>query len=385
MKRLLILLLAALVAMPATFTGDGSPTAAAAQRKATRKRTTTRPAARKTAARKKPVARRGAVRAGQPTQTYNLNTGGQKAMLTVKPTVKRVVRRRNGRRIVTYHRIDQQPVCERFNGIDVSHYQNSIRWKHLKENNDISFVYVKATEGELLRDEFYEVNMARARETGLKVGSYHFFRANVPAEKQFENFRAIVKTGNQDLIPMIDVENTNAVPYKEMKQNLQKLIDLFTEYYGQKPLLYSMTSFYNSYLAGSFTDYPLMIGGYSRKPVLVDEKDYVIWQFTAHGKVEGINGNCDLDVFNTGHGIEEILFNMDAAREKEQERNRYNPFSPENLQRQTRPASQDATAPRTAPKPGEIPHLAPPARPAEPRLPETFNEQKIEDLIKDKK
>ncbi len=239
-------------------------------------------------------------------KSYRLGNG-QKAVLNVKPQVQRVVTRKNGKRIVRYKRVYQPPISLTFDGVDISHYQHYIHWSEVASNN-IQFAYVKATEGEMLRDEYYETNISRAKANDLKVGSYLFFRPSVSAKRQFENFRAIVREENQDLLPMVDVEETDHLPRHMVLNRLNELLDLMTDYYGQKPLIYTMTSFYNTYLQNEYLDYPFMLGGYTRKPVLLDGKDYVIWQFSAHGKVSGIMGNVDLDVFNEGHTIDEIVF-----------------------------------------------------------------------------
>lgn len=239
-------------------------------------------------------------------KSYRLGNG-QKAILNVKPQVQRVVTRKNGKRIVRYKRVYQPPISLTFDGIDISHYQHFIHWSEVAANN-IQFAYVKATEGEMLRDEYYETNISRAKANDLKVGSYLFFRPSVSAKRQFENFRAIVREENQDLLPMVDVEETDHLPRHMVLNRLKELLDLMNDYYGQKPIIYTMTSFYNTYLQNEFTDYPFMLGGYTRKPVLLDGKDYVVWQFSAHGKVDGIMGNVDLDVFNEGHSIDELLF-----------------------------------------------------------------------------
>jgi lysozyme len=47
-------------------------------------------------------------------------------------------------------------------GIDVSHHQDTIDWKMLTENENISFVYIKATEGTSWEDPLYEYNIKEA-------------------------------------------------------------------------------------------------------------------------------------------------------------------------------------------------------------------------------
>ncbi len=318
MKRFLLYLIVLFVMLPL---GGVTYSLAQTQKKtvsASKKTTTSKkkPVARKqtgkrgTVARKTGTSKSSKYKKGKKpvshVKTYHFGNG-QKAVLNVKPQVQRVVTRKNGRRIVRYKRVYQPPISLTFDGIDISHYQHYIHWKEVATNN-IQFAYVKATEGEMLRDEYYETNISRARAADLKVGSYLFFRPSVSAKRQFENFRAIVREENQDLLPMVDVEECDHMNRRMVLNRLKELLDLMTDYYGQKPLIYTMTSFYNTYLQNEFTDYPFMLGGYTRKPVLLDGKDYVVWQFSAHGRVPGIVGNVDLDVFNEGHNIGELLF-----------------------------------------------------------------------------
>ncbi len=318
MKRFLLYLIMLFVMLPLggvtySFAQTHKKTVSASKRTTTSKK---KPVARKQTGKRGTVARKtGASKSSKykkgkkpvsHVKTYRLGNG-QKAVLNMKPQVQRVVTRKNGRRIVRYKRVYQPPISLTFDGIDISHYQHYIHWKEVATNN-IQFAYVKATEGEMLRDEYYETNISRARAADLKVGSYLFFRPSVSAKRQFENFRAIVREENQDLLPMVDVEECDHMNRRLVLNRLRELLDLMTDYYGQKPVIYTMTSFYNTYLQNEFTEYPFMLGGYTRKPVLLDGKDYVVWQFSAHGKVAGIMGNVDLDVFNEGHTIDELLF-----------------------------------------------------------------------------
>lgn len=329
MKRFLQYLLLLLVMLPLgniTYSYAQTKKAVSVKKAPVKKRPVANAAAKRPLhsaanSKKKNTGAKGAVKKGKkrttakaPThiKTYYLGEG-QKAVLDVKPQVQRVVTRKNGRRIVQYRRIEQQPISHTFNGIDISHYQHYIRWPQVAEN-DIQFVYIKATEGEEFRDEYYETNVYRAKAQGMKIGSYLFFRPSVSAKRQFDNFKAIVREESQDLLPMVDVEETDNMPRKMVLNRLNELLDLMTDYYGQKPLIYTMTSFYNTYLQNEFMDYPFMVGGYTRKPVLLDGKDYAVWQFSAKGMVQGITGHVDLDVFNEGHTLDEILFDLSKVQ-----------------------------------------------------------------------
>ena len=59
-------------------------------------------------------------------------------------------------------------------GIDVSTYQGTIDWPVLA-SNDLTFAFIKATEGSSFQDEKFKYNWENAGKTHLKVGAYHFF------------------------------------------------------------------------------------------------------------------------------------------------------------------------------------------------------------------
>ena len=62
-------------------------------------------------------------------------------------------------------------------GIDVSHHTGKIDFQKAKGQN-IDFVYMKSTEGEFYKDNMFEKNYKRAKESGIPIGAYHFFRFN---------------------------------------------------------------------------------------------------------------------------------------------------------------------------------------------------------------
>lgn len=93
-----------------------------------------------------------------------------------------------------------------YNGIDVSKYQGNIDWNKVSEDSHIQFAYIKASEGSDYFDSKYNKNITQARNAGIKVGSYHFFIGRKATKDQFENFTRHVRKKDQDLIPVVDVE-----------------------------------------------------------------------------------------------------------------------------------------------------------------------------------
>lgn len=193
-------------------------------------------------------------------------------------------------------------------GIDVSHYQGSINWDEVVDGTPISYVYLKATEGASLVDDTYERNLAEARRVGLSVGSYHFYRPNIDWRKQFDNMTSVVKSEEQDLVPIIDIEHRGSVSSEDFIADLRSFIEKVTEFYGKKPLLYTYHNFYNNYLLGEFTDYHFMIARYrSDSPTLNDGKDYIMWQYTSRGSIPGIRGHVDRSKIMGSYSLNQVM------------------------------------------------------------------------------
>ncbi|WP_298948899.1 GH25 family lysozyme [uncultured Alloprevotella sp.] len=178
-------------------------------------------------------------------------------------------------------------------GIDVSHYQGEIDWEEVVRNEQISYVYIKATEGASLVDEYYLQNLEGARRVGLSVGSYHFYRPTIDWQIQFDNMISTIQKESQDLVPIIDIEHASGNE-EEFIDNLRQFIQKVTQYYGKKPLLYTFHNFYNRHFVGLFPDYHWMIARYRNdEPTLNDGKQYIIWQYTQTGRLSGIRGKVD--------------------------------------------------------------------------------------------
>lgn len=202
-----------------------------------------------------------------------------------------------------------EDTCDHVHGIDISHYQGEVFWETVGENTKMAYVYIKATEGGDRIDARYEQNLLMAHQYGLKVGSYHFYRAKTPQETQLANFVLQCRPSEQDLIPMIDVETTSGLPEEEFCDSLFKFLDLIEQTYRQRPLIYTGTNFYNKYLAEKLDRYLIMIAQYSeREPVLVDERDITLWQYTGKGHLNGIKGYVDKSRFMGNHKLRELKF-----------------------------------------------------------------------------
>ena len=179
-------------------------------------------------------------------------------------------------------------------GIDVSRYQGVVDWARVGNEANVSFVYIKATEGSSLVDPTYTYNIANARQAGLSVGSYHFYRPKASVDEQVANMTSVVLKSDQDLVPLIDIETTGGVPNDKFMTDLQEFVERIAAYYGKKPILYTYQNFYNRHLVGTFKGYHWVMAKYKDEvPLLTDNVDYMMWQYTQTGRLPGFRGNVD--------------------------------------------------------------------------------------------
>ncbi len=195
-------------------------------------------------------------------------------------------------------------------GIDVSHHQGKIEWEKVKKwkNKKLDFVYIKATEGATYIDKTYKTNIKEAKENDFLVGSYHYFRTTSSIENQFQNFIKTIDKSKQDLIPLIDVEEKTNWTNKEFHKNFKAFLNMVENYFGQKPMIYTVNSFYNLNLSGKYKEYHFLIGRYGpNAPNMRDKTSWTIWQFSETGKVEGIPKDVDIDVLNEKYNLQDLL------------------------------------------------------------------------------
>ena len=134
-----------------------------------------------------------------------------------------------------YTLVNCEDTCAHIHGIDLSHYQGDVFWDAVGDNSKMAYVYLKATEGGDNIDHTYVENIRLAHKHGLKVGSYHFYRPLTDQRRQLENFKAQCRPGDQDLIPMIDIETKSGLSTEAFCDSLFKFLDLVEKAYNKSP------------------------------------------------------------------------------------------------------------------------------------------------------
>ena len=191
-------------------------------------------------------------------------------------------------------------------GVDVSEYQGQIDWNTLY-NEDVSFAFIKATEGSSYTDPYFYDNWSNARKSGVLTGAYHFFSFDSKAETQADNFISTVSYTENSLPPVVDIEFYGK--YKRAHPNnkdyviseLSCLLDRLESTYGKRPIIYTTISTYREYIDDCFDDYPIWIRSVYLPAVWCIGNNWIFWQYSDKAKLPGYSGPesyIDMNVFN---------------------------------------------------------------------------------------
>ena len=188
-------------------------------------------------------------------------------------------------------------------GVDISHYQGEIDWDKLRdamiEGYPLRFIMIKATEGSTKLDDKFVDNFYQARENGYIRGAYHFWSNKSSARSQAYHFLDKVHLQEGDLPPVLDVEHKPAdKSVEQFQQDILTWLHIVEDRYHVKPILYTYYKFKEQYLSTPvFEDYPYWIAHY-----YVDKIEYKgkwkFWQHTDVGKLPGIKGYVDFNIYN---------------------------------------------------------------------------------------
>jgi lysozyme len=199
-------------------------------------------------------------------------------------------------------------------GIDVSRYQSQIAWDEVKamkvKEIKLGFAFIKATEGIGNLDPNFRRNWSKAKDNGVIRGAYHFFIGSKDGRMQAENFIDKVELETGDLPPVLDVEQLNGNTPSQLKAEIRKWLDIVENHYQVKPIIYTNVDFYNRFLGNDFDAYPLWLAHYYQPERPRISRNWLFWQHSDQGRVNGIASKVDFNVFN-GDSIafRELLIN----------------------------------------------------------------------------
>jgi lysozyme len=211
-------------------------------------------------------------------------------------------------------------------GIDVSYWDAGIDWPKVRATGQ-RFIFAKATEGDFYSDPTFDDNWFGAKSAGLLRGAYHFFRCNVDARKQADYFINYVRTVKDDgeLPPVLDLESNDGQKKEKIIPAVKLWLDRVEAAFGKKPIIYSGQYFLQDYLSEAgggppawAKDYPLWLAQYPNQYVEGSKPflprgwfRWTIWQYSEKGRVNGINADVDMNLFN---GTLEELYKFAGAK-----------------------------------------------------------------------
>lgn len=180
-------------------------------------------------------------------------------------------------------------------GIDVFSGQGDINFQKVKEAG-IEIIYIKATEGLTYINPRLESYYSGAKNVGLKIGFYHWLKANNPyAEAQ--HFLSTLSNFNADCKYVIDVEDTVFKYHVEDVSIRTRQICDYIKGVGKDPAIYASKNFYMENLNDTAKVYPLWVADYG---VTSPNITNIGWQYSDSGQINGINTAVDLSEFSQG-------------------------------------------------------------------------------------
>ena len=196
-------------------------------------------------------------------------------------------------------------------GIDVSDYQKEIDWGKVKESG-VDFAIIRLgyrgfTEGGLMTDGYFDLNMTGALENGVEVGVYFFSQAISEAEAREEAryVTELIRNYNITYPVVYDWEpitnHAEDVIPRTSKCSAEE-VTAFTAAFcdeikkeGYYPAYYTnKTMSYQTYDLEALQEYDLWYAEYQDVPSFYYHFD--IWQYTESGTIDGITGEVDLNL-----------------------------------------------------------------------------------------
>ena len=194
-------------------------------------------------------------------------------------------------------------------GIDVSHHQGAnINWQEVR-NSGVEFAFIRVGarrlgSGELYEDNYYQQNIERALQAGIKVGVYVYSQAITVAEAQEEADFLLgrIYKYNITLPVVIDYEyggsGTRLVSANLSNQTRTDICNAFCKRVtdaGYTGMVYANASMLKNDLYANQIEnnYRIWMAHYTAASWYAGIYDF--WQYGSNGSVPGISGAVDVD------------------------------------------------------------------------------------------
>lgn len=190
-------------------------------------------------------------------------------------------------------------------GIDVSKYQGDIDWEKVAADG-VDFAMIRVGyrgygTGTLVEDEYFKQNVQGALDAGVDVGVYFYTQA-INTEEAVEEAEFVLQliSGYDIAYPVaIDTEavdsssRTDQMTAEERTNVCKAFYDRISEA-GYNAMIYTNINWLMTNLdPTALGDYDKWLAVYWSAPIFPYK--FQMWQYTASGKVDGIEGNVDMN------------------------------------------------------------------------------------------
>lgn len=188
-------------------------------------------------------------------------------------------------------------------GIDVSSFQKKPDWKKVKQSG-VKFAILRIHQRSGI-DTSFEYNYKGCCDNGILVGGYKLSYATTvaEAEKEAEETLSVLKGRKLDFPIFYDLEWETQRKFSKSKLEAITLAFLRKIHSaGYKVGIYSNLDWFNNLFTPAMRDYDCWIARYpandnGKVVERLRPAQGIGWQYSSKGKVPGINGNVDMDVF----------------------------------------------------------------------------------------
>lgn len=198
-----------------------------------------------------------------------------------------------------------------YRGIDISEFQGEIDFEEVRRSG-IEAVYIRVGAGEYT-DEYFAENYERAKAAGLKIGFYHYVTARSVEEgrRQARFFASLAAGREPDMRLAMDFEYFGSLSVSQINAISEAYLDELTALTRREAVIYSdLSNARNIFSRALAEKYPLWAAQYGADEPSVNGKwrEWVGFQYTDEGRVGGIYGNVDRNIFTEG------IFLSDSGR-----------------------------------------------------------------------